>query len=179
MPGSGMRLSPHTWGLLLGAPMFSEVGLAPTEKAQRAMDALAPNAKANPPITSRRTMEQLYDRPLPRGRDSEARRGASRGGRRNPPRGSHSVQGKHARLPAAPVLSVAPGRRKIPPVRHLLLSLVPDSSHLARCAFPPPRILAVTHACPTVHFGRIDVVGSPPTSPFSLIHAEFSAPLRH
>ena len=62
MPRSGMRVSPHTWGLLLGAPMLTEVGLAPTEKAQRAMGAFAPNAKANPPITSRRTMPEIIAR---------------------------------------------------------------------------------------------------------------------
>lgn len=56
MPRSGMPVSPHTWGLLLGAPMLPEVGLAPTDKAQRALDSLAPYAKANLPITSRRTM---------------------------------------------------------------------------------------------------------------------------
>ena len=55
-PRSGMTVSLHAWGLLLGAPMLTEMGLAPTGKAQRAMNFPTPESEASPFITSRRTM---------------------------------------------------------------------------------------------------------------------------
>jgi hypothetical protein len=58
-PRSGMTVSLHAWGLLLGAPMLTEMGLAPTGKAQRAMNFPTPESEASPFITSRRTMVEI------------------------------------------------------------------------------------------------------------------------
>ena len=59
-PRSGTTVSLHAWGLLLGAPTPTEVGLAPTGKAQRAMNLPAPESEASPFIASRRTMIEVY-----------------------------------------------------------------------------------------------------------------------
>ena len=53
-PRSGRKVSLHAWGLLPGAPMLTGVGLAPTEKAQRAMNPSTAEA-SRPFIASRRT----------------------------------------------------------------------------------------------------------------------------
>lgn len=73
-PRSDLRVSPHIWGLLPGAPTPTGVGLAPTEKAQRVTFASAKIA-ASATITSRRTMtpnhtENLFLTPSRRGRYS-------------------------------------------------------------------------------------------------------------
>jgi hypothetical protein len=53
-PRSGLRISPHAWGLLSGAPMLTGVGLAPTGEAQQVMNPSAQHA-ACLSTTSRRT----------------------------------------------------------------------------------------------------------------------------
>src|SRR5215831_3593871 len=54
-----MKVSLHTWGLLPGAPTLTGTGLAPVEKAQRAINLVGP-AEASAFIASRRTMHRSY-----------------------------------------------------------------------------------------------------------------------
>jgi hypothetical protein len=63
-PRLGIRISPHTWGLLSGAPMLTGVGLTPTEEAQQVTNTSAQYA-ACLSTTSRRTID-YYSSDTPR-----------------------------------------------------------------------------------------------------------------